>query len=191
MKRRKKKKTKRGGLILLALLTAALLYGGNLLYGTLFPLEHEALIETYAEEYGVDPYLVYGLIHTESRFQEEAQSPAGAKGLMQITEETGTFIAGRLGMENYQKELLFEPETNLRMGIYYLSYLAEIFPVEKTMLAAYNAGPNRVRGWLSEEAYGSGDTLTEIPFEETRNYVERVTFRESVYRILYFYKRLF
>ncbi|WP_083422640.1 lytic transglycosylase domain-containing protein [Proteiniclasticum ruminis] len=188
MKKRKKKKNKGGVMFLLLLLAGFLFFSGNVLYGRLFPLEHEDLIEKYAEEYGVDPYLVYGLIHTESRFQTTAISPAGAMGLMQITPETGDFIAKRLQMEDYEESMLYVPEVNIRMGIYYLSYLEESFPVKETRLAAYNAGPNRVKGWLNDSTVGSGDLLHSIPFEETRNYVERVTFRESIYRILYFYK---
>lgn len=188
MKKRKKKKNKGGVIFLLLLLAGFLFFSGNVLYSRLFPLEYEEIIEEYASEYGVDPYLVYGLIHTESRFQTTAISPAGAMGLMQITPETGDFIAKRLQMKDYEESMLYVPEVNIRMGIYYLSYLEESFPVKETRLAAYNAGPNRVKGWLDDSNVGSGDVLHSIPFEETRNYVERVTFRETIYRILYFYK---
>lgn len=188
MKKRKKKKNKGGVIFFLLLLTGFLIFSGSVLYGRLFPLEYEEVIEKYAAEYEVDPYLVYGLIHTESRFQTYAISPAGAMGLMQITPETGEFIAKRLQMEDYEESMLYVPEVNIRMGIYYLSYLEESFPVKETRLAAYNAGPNRVKGWLDDSNVGSGGVLHSIPFEETRNYVERVTFRETIYRILYFYK---
>jgi soluble lytic murein transglycosylase len=188
VKKRKKKKN-RGWIFILAILVGLLIYVGDVVYNRLFPLEHENIIETYTKEYGVDPYLVYGLIHTESRFQHRALSPAGAMGLMQITPETGAFIAKRLGMEDFNERMLYDAETNIRMGIYYLSYLEESFPVKETMLAAYNAGPNRVKSWLADSSVGSGDVLHNTPFEETKNYVERVLFRETIYRILYFYKR--
>ncbi|HSL86897.1 MAG TPA: lytic transglycosylase domain-containing protein [Bacteroidales bacterium] len=183
---KKRRKTFRNVILAgLVIVTALALY---VLYGRLFPLAHEEIIDTYAEEYGVDPYLVYAVIHTESRFREDAVSPAGASGLMQITDETAEFIAGRIGMTDFQPEMIFEPDTNIRMGVYYLSYLEEKFPRKETRLAAYNAGPNRVSGWLTDEAVASGDVLTNIPFEETRNYVERVILREKIYRVLYFYR---
>lgn len=170
------------------MLVLMIAFGAYLLYGRLFPLEHEALVEQYAIEYDVDPYLVFAVIHTESRFRENVVSPAGAMGLMQVTEETGEFIAKRLEIDNYSKEMLFTPEMNIRMGVYYLSYLKESFPVKETQLAAYNAGPNRVRAWLSDEEISKGDVLTNIPFEETKNYVERVSLREKIYKALYFYR---
>lgn len=183
---KKKRKTFRNLILLLVLLL--LMFGAYLLYTRVFPMEHEGLVENYAEEYQVDPYLVHALIHTESRYQEDAVSPAGAMGLMQITEDTGQFIAKRLNLTDFKTEDLLDPETNIRMGIYYLSYLEESFPLKETRLAAYNAGPNRVKEWLQDESLSDGEVLTDIPFEETRNYVERVTFREKIYRILYFFK---
>lgn len=162
--------------------------GAYVVYGRLFPLEHEEIVEKYAIEYDVDPYLIYAVIHTESRFREGVVSPAGAMGLMQVTEETGEFIANRLEIEEYVKEMLFEPEMNIRMGVYYLSYLEESFPIKETQLAAYNAGPNRIRAWLQDDEIATGDVLTAIPFEETRNYVERVSLREKIYRTLYFFR---
>ena len=190
MKARKNTKRKRRIRRLSILLSLLLLLaaGAYVLYNRVFPIEHESYITTYADEYGVDPYLVYGIIHTESRFREDAVSPAGAMGLMQVTPETGEFIAGRMGMDNYTEEMLKDPETNIRMGIYYLSYLEEKFPRIETRLAAYNAGPNRVAEWLEDESVSDGEVLQNIPFEETRNYVERVLQREKIYRILYFYK---
>ena len=128
------------------------------------------------------------MIHTESRFDSEALSPAGAVGLMQITEETGEFIAKKLEITDFKVEDLKDPETNIKMGTYYLSYLQTMFEREETVLAAYNAGPNRVKTWLLDPAYATGDVLTNIPFQETKDYVDRVLLREKIYKILYFFK---
>lgn len=152
----------------------------------LFPLTHGETIRAYAAQYGVSPFLVYSVIHTESRFNENALSPAGAKGLMQITDDTGRYLAGKLDLEAFTPESLYDPERNIHMGVYYLSLLAQSFQRKETKLAAYNAGPTRVSGWLQEEAYGDGERLHTIPFEETKNYVKRVILRERIYRILYF-----
>ncbi|HCW73155.1 MAG TPA: lytic transglycosylase [Clostridiaceae bacterium] len=187
-KKRLKKKRKTFRNIMLLMLVLVIGFGAYLAYGRLFPLEHEAIVEKYAREYDVDPYLVYAVIHTESRFREDVVSPAGAMGLMQVTEETGDFIAKRLEIKEYVKEMLFQPETKIRMGVYYLSYLKENFPMKETQLAAYNAGPNRIRAWLEDDEISSGDVLTNIPFEETRSYVERVILREKIYRALYFFR---
>ncbi|MFH5835411.1 lytic transglycosylase domain-containing protein [Proteiniclasticum sp. C24MP] len=188
--KRKIKKRNRGIRRLSVLLSLLLLLsaGAYVLYGRLFPMDHEEKVTAYAEEYGVDPFLVYAVIHTESRFIEDAVSPAGAIGLMQVTPDTGAFIADRLKMPSFTEEMLKDPDTNIRMGTYYLSYLKENFPRVETQLAAYNAGPNRVAAWLQDEGISDGEILTNIPFEETRNYVERVLQREKIYRILYFYK---
>lgn len=183
-----KRKRRIWRLSILISLLLILIAGTYVLYDRVFPMEHEAYIDTYAKEYGVDPFLVYGIIHTESRFREDAVSPAGAMGLMQVTPETGKFIADRLDMDSFTEEMLKEPETNIRMGIYYLSYLKENFSRVETQLAAYNAGPNRVADWLEDESISDGEVLQNIPFPETRDYVERVLQREKIYRILYFFK---
>ena len=166
-----KRKRRIWRLSILISLLLILFAGTYVLYDRVFPMEHEAYIETYAKEYGVDPFLVYGIIHTESRFREDAVSPAGAMELMQVTPETGKFIADRLDMDSFTEEMLKEPETNIRMGIYYLSYLKENFSRVETQLAAYNAGPNRVADWLEDESISDGEVLQNIPFPETRNYV--------------------
>ena len=186
----KKQKRKRGirGLSILVSILLLVLASAYVLYGRLFPMEHEETVTTYAKEYDVDPFLVYAVIHTESRFREDAVSPAGAIGLMQVTPDTGQFISEQLKLPSFTEEMLKDPDLNIRMGTWYLSYLKESFPRVETLLAAYNAGPNRVRTWLLDEEISDGDILLNIPFAETRDYVERVLQREKIYRLLYFYK---
>lgn len=170
------------------LLVITLLIGVGILYLGVFPVKYVGIIEKYSKEYGVDSHLIYAVIHTESRFDPEAQSPAGAVGLMQVTDETGQFIAKKLEITDFQVEDLKDPETNIKMGAYYLSYLQTMFEREETILAAYNAGPNKVKTWLLDPAYATGDVLTNIPFKETKDYVDRVLLREKIYKILYFFK---
>lgn len=174
--------------ILRNMLVITLLLGLGVLYLGVFPLEYVESIDQYSNEYGVENHLIYAVIHTESRFDSEALSPAGAVGLMQITEETGEFIAKKLEITDFKVEDLKDPETNIKMGTYYLSYLQTMFEREETVLAAYNAGPNRVKTWLLDPAYATGDVLTNIPFQETKDYVDRVLLREKIYKILYFFK---
>jgi soluble lytic murein transglycosylase len=185
-KRNERVKKKRH--ILRNMLVITLLLGLGVLYLGVFPLEYVEIIDQYSSEYGVENHLIYAVIHTESRFDSEALSPAGAVGLMQITDETGEFIAKKLEITDFNVEDLKDPETNIKMGTYYLSYLQTMFEREETVLAAYNAGPNRVKTWLLDPAYATGDVLTNIPFQETKDYVDRVLLRERIYKILYFFK---
>mgnify|MGYP000108331763 CR=1 FL=1 len=183
-----RRKKKRGRRILIPLLLLVLLLGAGILYQSVFPIRYESQIEKYATEYGVDVNLVYAVINTESGFDKDVVSPAGAVGLMQVTKDTGEFIAKKMDLADFQTEDLKDPEKNIRMGVFYLSYLMTLYDNEISVLAAYNAGPNRVKTWLGDPAYSTGGVLTEIPFPETRDYVERVMFRQKVYRALYFFK---
>lgn len=185
-----KKKGKQKSLKVLALALAlivaiagALYFGGKMI----FPLEYRETIENCAEEYGVDPYLIMGIIRAESSFQADAVSHADAMGLMQITEETGKQIAQWLEIEAFQTEQLFDADCNIRFGTYYVSWLMEQFDGnQKNVLAAYNAGIGTVQGWLADGQYSSdGETLQTIPFRETADFVTRVTTYQGVYRVLY------
>ncbi len=153
-----------------------------------FPLRYLDTVEKYSEEYGVDRVLILAVIHAESGFDPEAVSAADARGLMQINESTGIFIADKLGIEDYTQDKLYDPETSIRMGTWYLSYLGGLFGVERTVLAAYNAGPGRVREWISSDDYGDGENLLQIPYAETKGYVEKIELRKKIYRLLYFWK---
>lgn len=182
------RKKRRGRSILVFLLLLTLILGAGTLYLRVFPIRYESQIEKYAQEYDVDVNLVYAVINTESGFDKDVVSSAGAVGLMQVTQETGEFIAKKMELTDFKTEDLQDPETNIRMGIFYLSYLTTLYDDEINVLAAYNAGPNRVKTWLEDPAYSSGGVLTLIPFPETRDYVEKVMFRKKVYQTLYFFK---
>ncbi len=183
MKRRKKNRKNKWGFFVLLLLVVLIV--GIVGLRSVFPRPYLQEVSGLSNTYQMETALIYAVIHTESSFREDAQSPAGAKGLMQITEETGEFIAGKLSLEGYTSEDLFKPETNIIMGTYYLHYLMGRFSNQRTMLAAYNAGPNRVAQWLEDENLSDGEVLNKIPFEETKNYVDKVQFRQKVYELLY------
>lgn len=149
-----------------------------------FPLRYEAYIEKYADEYGLDKYLVMGVICAESKFDPAAHSGV-AKGLMQITDDTARWLAERLDADFYE-DMAYEPEVGISMGCYYLAYLMGIYENEDTALAAYNAGMGNVGKWLADESYSTdGRTLFDIPYEETKKYVKRVRRLEAVYKKLY------
>jgi soluble lytic murein transglycosylase len=122
---------------------------------------------------------VAGVVYTESRFDPEAVSHREAYGLMQLLPQTSEFISSRSGINGDYRN----PRVNLRMGAWYLSYLEGRYGGnERLMLAAYNSGEGQVDAWLSEEGF---DIETDIPFEETRHYVESVLDAREVYIELY------
>ena len=150
-----------------------------------YPLAHADRIAEAARAAGVPASLLFGLIRQESVFTEDAKSRAGALGLMQVMPSTGRLL--------YRKENgkgrpdLADPEANLRLGARYLRQLIDTFSGDTAAaLAAYNAGPGRVRAWKRASALVPEDEFLEsIPFSETRLYVKRVLFFQSVYASLY------
>ncbi len=146
----------------------------------LYPLSYEDLINQYAQEYSLDPARVAAVIYCESSFRPDAVSNVGAIGLMQIMPETGTWLATKFDMANYTEEMLYDPETNIRFGCWYLNYLDERFDGDLTKAtAAYHAGGGRVDEWLDDQQYSSdGATLENIPYKATNAYVKNV---RSVY----------
>ena len=166
--------------IVCVIVAAALVLGGLYVFGDLnwkekYPLKYEETIVKYADQYDLDPYFVAAVINTESGFDAQAVSNAGAMGLMQVMPETGEWIAGKLGIDEFSRDMLLEPETNIEMGCWYLSFLQERFPSEEIVMAAYNAGHGKVQEWLSDPQYSAdGKTLTSIPFKETDHYVKKV-----------------
>ncbi|MBQ3053530.1 MAG: lytic transglycosylase domain-containing protein [Clostridia bacterium] len=139
-----------------------------------YPLKYSDYVEKYAENYKIDKYLVYSIIKAESEFKFNARSEKGAVGLMQIMPSTGKEIAQKLGIENFSEEVLLNPEININIGCYYLSYLLNKYDGNiKTAVAAYNAGYGNVDNWLAVEQidFLSGQ---EIPFGETKKYLLKV-----------------
>jgi len=152
---------------------------------TVFPLPYESYVRRYAEQNGVDPMLVAGLIKQESIFQNDAISRAGAIGLMQVLPKTGRKMARRLKLR-YSREKLFDPEYNIQVGTLYLSDLLKQFGSQEAALAAFNAGEDRIGAWQAERAYEEVAELVEsVPFTETREYIQIVRRNEEVYRMLY------
>lgn len=147
------------------------------------PIEYSNLIQKYSIEYGVKEELIYSVINAESRFRETATSNKNAMGLMQILPDTGLWLAENLGLENITENDLYNPETNIKLGTYYLSYLLERFENEKNALASYNAGATNVARWLENEDYSENGNLYNIPFNETSKYVKKISFFKIGYSI--------
>ncbi len=152
-----------------------------------YPLEYEEYIYKYGEMYGIPYDLLAAVIKAESGFEADAVSDAGAVGLMQLLPATAEELAPKLNIE-YDEDMLTDPETNIAYGSYYLAYLYKNLGNNwQTACAAYNAGIGRVKGWLEDGRYSDdGNNLKYIPFEETRNYLERIEKNRNKYTKLYF-----
>jgi len=153
----------------------------------IYVLEYKDIIEEASNKYELDPYLVCAVIYTESKFDDDAVSKVDAKGLMQLMPDTGEWIAKKLKLSDYTVAALLIPRTNIEMGCWYLNYLYDKFDGDtELVLAAYNAGPATVSGWLKDTSISSdGKTLSYIPYDETDNYIKRVNSAYEKYKSLY------
>ncbi|MCL2256220.1 MAG: lytic transglycosylase domain-containing protein [Firmicutes bacterium] len=140
-----------------------------------YPTRFTNYIEKYSQEFNVDFHLVQAVIWTESKMRPNAVSHAGAVGLMQLMPSTAKWVAEKLGVE-FSDDKLFEPDFNIKIGTFYLSFLLERFDTQNA-LAAYNAGQANVFRWIAENR-------SEIPFRETRDFVQRVNRAKRVYQFL-------
>ena len=148
-----------------------------------FPLPHRESIFTYARQYDLDPALIYGVIRQESAFMEEARSPVGALGLMQLMPNTGKQTARALKIRYRGSQALLHSDQNIRLGSAYLNKLLQRYNGSPVLAAAaYNAGPHRVSRWLPTGHSVPASLWAErIPFKETRNYVRRVLAYATVF----------
>jgi len=139
---------------------------------------------------GPEPALIHALIRQESNFAADAVSRAGARGLMQLMPSTAKWIAGKNSLPYSEPLLTIDPKYNIMVGQAYLSGVLDSFSGSYVLsLAAYNAGPGRVRQWIRDfgDPRDPGvdvvDWIEQIPFNETRNYVQRVLEGLQVYRL--------
>ena len=155
-----------------------------------YPLMYRELIEKYAEEFNLQPAYVSAIILNESSFDLEAESRVGARGLMQLMPDTAEWIARKLRVEGYAFERMYDPESNIRFGCWYLNYLCSLFQGDPVCVTcAYHAGQGEIAGWLSMPEYSpDGVTLPldRLPEGPTRTYAERVTRDYGIYQAKYF-----
>jgi soluble lytic murein transglycosylase len=150
------------------------------------PLRHEDIIRQQAKDKHLDAALIAGVIYAETKFRAR-RSSAGAEGLMQITPATARFIAHRSGGVAFRASDLGDAQINIQYGAYYLRYLLDRYGGNETLaLAAYNGGEGNVDRWLvraskDERQFAPDD----IPFPETRAYVDRVQQARDDYRDTY------
>jgi soluble lytic murein transglycosylase len=142
-----------------------------------YPLRYETIVRAHARNYDLPPALLAAVIYTESKFDADARSDAGAVGLMQLLPDTARGIATRTGGDGFVESDLLDPEINVRYGSWYLRHLLDRYHDVPTALAAYHAGQGNVDDWLRD---GGG-----IRFPETRHYVEKVLDARQVYADVY------
>lgn len=145
------------------------------------PLRHEDIIRQQAQAKGLDPALIAAVIYAESRFVSGRVSSAGAQGLMQITPDTASGIAKRSGGTRFVLADLHTPQVNISYGSYLLREHLDRYDGDvAAALAAYNAGPGKADEWG-----GSSLRVQDIPYDETRHYVEKVISARADYRRRY------
>lgn len=152
-----------------------------------YPYVYQEYIYESALEWEIDPTLIISVMHSESKFSVYAESHRGAIGLMQLMPDTALWIATQIEDNAFTLDKLYDPKTNIRYGTWYLYSLKhEFHSNEVLMLAAYNAGRGNVKKWMEEYGWGwdFGD-YEKIPFDETRDYVEKVLRNKRAYLVLY------
>jgi soluble lytic murein transglycosylase len=171
-------------LVVLAVLAALALTGRVVLPGIsakLFPIHYSAEISQAAAKYDQDPYLIAAMVRTESDFDPLATSGSGAVGLMQLMPATAEWVAEQSGAwPEGESPVLTDPVDSLELGVWYIDYLGGLYGKGTlAALAAYNAGLGNVDDWIAEA--GDAFDVSDIPFQETRDYVERVERYKSLY----------
>lgn len=155
-------------------------------YGTLVrTVKYSDTITKYSKKYNVDPVIITAIIKTESNFNPKAVSNKNAMGLMQILPDTGKWICEKMNIE-FKEEMLFNPDYNIKLGTYYIKYLMDVFENDNLAYAAYNGGITNVKTWLKEGVITrEKETLKNIPFTETRNYVVKINDYIDKYKAFY------
>ncbi len=163
---------------------------GDKLKEVSYPRGYSEYVNAAAVKYNINPALIYAVIRTESGFNADAGSGAGACGLMQIMPETFDHYQYMRGEEGaYSHDALFDPAVNIDYGCYILREHLDTFENEECAVAAYNAGAGSVSSWLNDPNISSdGKTLIvdNIPYDETRDYVHKVEDAKQVYLDLYY-----
>ncbi len=184
---RNKNKIKLISLVLiLSLISVIIVYNSvYLALQTVYPRRYSEFVEKYSQEFQINEAFLYAVIETESGFNKDAVSEVGAKGLTQIMPDTFKWLQSKTG-EKYEDDDLFDPEISIKYGAFLLEYLLDEFEDPKTALAAYHAGIGRVQEWLQNPEYSAdGEKVSEIPYESTDAYTQKVLRTYKLYVKLY------
>ena len=172
--------------IILALLTIGVYFGYNEYLRNAYPIKYQRYVEKYAAENQLNKFFVYAVIKTDSGFDPSAESHVGARGLMQIMEDTFEWIKFRADDDESVYYDMYDAETNIRYGCMLLGFLMEEFGSIEVAAAAYHAGRGNVNDWLADKRYSNdGVHLDTIPISDTAHYVDKITKAMDKYVMLY------
>ncbi len=156
-----------------------------------YPLEYGDIIMDESSGFNLNPAFVAAIIRNESSFQPMAESSVGARGLMQLMPSTAEWIAGKMKLSGYAFDRMYDPESNVRFGCWYLRYLAGLFHGDPVCVAcAYHAGQGQVTAWLSDPRYSSDGvtlSLSQLVDGPTKTYAGRVIRTYGIYQALYYF----
>lgn len=152
-----------------------------------YPALHRDIILRSTRGRNVDPRFVLAIMRQESGFRPRVKSPAGARGLMQLTIDTANRYASRVGLSNLQENDLYRPEVSILLACEYLSELNNTFrELPEAVAASYNGGEDNVARWLARARQPDAGVFTaEVGFTETKDYVQKVMANYRAYRQLY------
>lgn len=151
-------------------------------FGLRYLAPYRDQLKAAARQLDLDEAWVNGLIRQESRFIAQARSRVGAGGLMQLMPATAKWVAGKIGLKDWQWSQVTDVDTNLSLGTYYLRHVLDTLDGSPVLAsAAYNAGPGRARAWRGDQSMEAAIYAESIPFNETRDYVKKVMANSSYY----------
>lgn len=169
-------------IIFLIIIAILLLFVGKNMYKT----DYLSIIGEECQKYNIDKYEILSIIKAESNFKPDAVSSKNAIGLMQLTPDTANWCAEKTDMDEVTKSDLYVPQINIKLGIYYYSYLLERYGDFDTALAAYNAGMGNVDKWLKDTKYSNdGVKINTTPYQETNRYITKINNNLKIYKFLY------
>lgn len=153
----------------------------------LYPAPYRETILREANKRRIDPRLVLAIMQQESNFRPRVKSGAAARGLLQLTIDTASKYAAHVGLNNLQEDDLYRPETSILLGSEYIADLARMFPdLPEAVIASYNGGEDNVARWLKRaKGRDPGVFTSEVGFDETKNYVNKVMAGYRAYKQLY------
>jgi soluble lytic murein transglycosylase len=171
----------------LCLLGVFLLLDAPVTWKIMYPVYYKEEIRKSAKQYEVDPFLIMAIIQIESKFDKHRISKKGAVGLMQMMPTTAKWAIKQTKLSPMASYYLDDPGTNIRLGTWYISFLHEMFNHNSyAVIAAYNAGPGNVKKWIDRGIWdGTRENISQIPFGETRHYVQRALYYKQRYEKIY------
>ncbi len=162
---------------------------GNKIMKNMYSRKYESIVELYSQKYQVDPNLIFAIIKAESNFNATAVSGKGAKGLMQLMEDTAKDVCKKVDTKidtNKVGDKLLDADINIELGTKYISILLEKYNNIAIALTAYNAGIGTVDNWIEKGIIqNDGEDIQNIPYKETNNYVRKILRDYKIYQKIY------